>query len=433
MQGGIWYNNYDTIILSKVKDGAEKPVRYLFFDLEYATSSGGNMKICEFGYVITNENFKVIERNNLIINPNISRREWDYRVVEKILTRKIEEYEKGYTFRHYYSKIAALINNADMVLGHTLDSDAKAINDDCQRYDLPSIDYDFYDIKTLYKHFSNENKARSVTSILEELNIEGDPKEHDAEADAFNTMLALKTMVEMRKTDIKEFVNLYPDIKDSTENYVIKSVDEFEQKRKSEFLEHLNGDGTNDITNSSINKSRYRQFIDNVKPQTEFGAKFYKKKVSISTNYAAHHYKEILNLIQLIVNEGGTVTIKVSESDIFVKYEIHNEDGTPIDDIRLERVLEENQNGGSIEIIDLKELLARLEITEEELEALPPISFEFLFDDDAIIRDKKDKKIIDKIVGRTTAKTQKSGGVVYSSGEIKTTIGDLFGDILSKI
>ena len=34
--------------------------KYLFFDLEYATSKGGNIKICEFGFVITDENFKIL-------------------------------------------------------------------------------------------------------------------------------------------------------------------------------------------------------------------------------------------------------------------------------------------------------------------------------------------------------------------------------------
>ena len=41
-------------------------MKYLFFDLEYATSKGGNIKICEFGFVITDENFKILDRDNLL-------------------------------------------------------------------------------------------------------------------------------------------------------------------------------------------------------------------------------------------------------------------------------------------------------------------------------------------------------------------------------
>ena len=43
-------------------------MKYLFFDLEYATSKGGNIKICEFGYVVTDENFQILDRDNFIIN-----------------------------------------------------------------------------------------------------------------------------------------------------------------------------------------------------------------------------------------------------------------------------------------------------------------------------------------------------------------------------
>lgn len=67
-------------------------MRILFFDLEYASCKNG-CKICEFGYVITNEKFEIIERNNLIINPYISNDEWDWWALKHILTRTKKEYE----------------------------------------------------------------------------------------------------------------------------------------------------------------------------------------------------------------------------------------------------------------------------------------------------------------------------------------------------
>jgi flagellar basal body rod protein FlgG len=48
-------------------------VKYLFFDLEFANSRDGKPKICEFGYVVTDEGFRVLSRGNLIIDPNIQR------------------------------------------------------------------------------------------------------------------------------------------------------------------------------------------------------------------------------------------------------------------------------------------------------------------------------------------------------------------------
>ena len=169
------------------------------------------------------------------------------------------------------------------------------------------------------------------------------------------------------------------------------------------------------LFHNKINKRRYLQFLDNAKPQKQGGAKFKDKKVSISINYEDHHYRQMLNLIQMIVDEGGTVILKASLSDIFMRYEVHNEDGSLREDSKLKYVLEANENGANIEIVDLDELLARLGITEKELDEMPMVSFEFLFDEDAVIKDKHDKAIIERQKNKGRAK--KKGGVVYSSGE----------------
>ncbi len=66
-------------------------MRYLFYDLEYATTRGGVTSVCEFGYVVTDESFNITERGNMIINPCIYRDEWNKRVVRTILTRTVEE------------------------------------------------------------------------------------------------------------------------------------------------------------------------------------------------------------------------------------------------------------------------------------------------------------------------------------------------------
>ena len=41
-------------------------MNYLFFDCEFASCKGGQEKICEFGYVMVDENFKVLYKGNII-------------------------------------------------------------------------------------------------------------------------------------------------------------------------------------------------------------------------------------------------------------------------------------------------------------------------------------------------------------------------------
>lgn len=77
----------------------------------------------------------------------------------------------------------------------------------------------------------------------------------------------------------------------------------------------------------------------------------------------------------MIVNEGGQVIIlKASLSDVFVKYDVFMENGNLRTDSKLNYVNDANNNGANIEIIDFDELLDRLGITEEELNAMPMIS-----------------------------------------------------------
>ncbi|NMA59710.1 MAG: hypothetical protein GX959_03880 [Clostridiales bacterium] len=403
-------------------------MKYLFYDLEYATSKGGNIKICEFGYVVTDEHFNVQERNNFIIDPNISKEEWDWRVVRTILTRKVYEYENSETFPYYYSSIKRLIESADYIIGHSLNGDAKALNDDCQRYEKPSLDYDFYDIKAIFKDYSNTKKDTSVENILIALGINGEENTHDAETDAYNSMLELKKMLDSLGFTFEEIIQLCPNAKDRTENYIVDSIEKARIKREQEFKDNLNGDGLNDIKKYGDNKKRYLQFLDNVKPQGKGKDKFKNKKVSISINYEEHHYRQMLNLVQLIVNEGGQVILKASLSDIFVKYDVRMEDGSLRTDSKLNYVHEANDNGSNIEIIDFDELLERLNITENELDKMPLISFDFLFEDGAIIKDKRDKSYIEH-----KKKKERKDGVVYSDNSSGTTLGDLFGDLFSKL
>ena len=143
----------------------------------------------------------------------------------------------------------------------------------------------------------------------------------------------------------------------------------------------------------------------------------------------------MLNLIQLITDEGGTVILKGSLSDVFAKYDVVLEDGSLRDDSKLKYVMEANENGSNIEIIDFSDLLCRLSITEDELDNMPMPSFDFLFEEGAIVKDRKDLAVINRKKNpKKVEKVDRNGNkLVYSSRDSASpTLGDLFGEILSK-
>lgn len=197
-------------------------MQYLFFDLEKATSKKGG-RICEFGYVIVDENFKIVEENNLIINPNISDDDWDNYVVENLLHKTIEEYKSNPKFNHYYQKISNLILSADYVFGHSLHGDVNTMNTECKRYSRPSINFTFYEIKEFYKEIENIDKIVSVSNMLIALNITGETLEHDAENDAHNTMLILKSLLEKAQNSVQGLIKQCPNAKLENKNFNMKT------------------------------------------------------------------------------------------------------------------------------------------------------------------------------------------------------------------
>ena len=199
-------------------------MRYLFFDLEFASTRDNVRKICEFGYVVTDEDFDLIEKGNMIIDPVIKRSEWDRYVIKKILTRPVDEYLTHPDFPSYYGEIKRLFGSADFVLGHSVDSDVRAVNDECKRFSLPAIDFDFYDIKRYYKKLTNGENDTGLAKMLDELNIPRADGEHDAGIDAYNTMLAAKGMLASCGMSLGRLIDAFPDFSDRTENFVISSI-----------------------------------------------------------------------------------------------------------------------------------------------------------------------------------------------------------------
>lgn len=268
-------------------------MNYLFFDCEFATTKGGNEKICEFGFVIVDENFSILNRGNIFINPNIKTSEWDHYALKNVLTRTKEEYENMLFSPAYHKRIISLIQKANFIFGHTINYDVHALNCELQRYNLPALDFDFYDIKELYKFFTGTDKITSLENSFSELGIKGDDKKHDAEADSYNTMLVLKTILEKGKFKLEEMLEMCPNAKDRTEQFIIDSKIKAERakakKQKAIFPDGQTGTSDNSLSRENEkNYTTFRQFLDNVQATKKGIGKFKDKKISININYEMH-------------------------------------------------------------------------------------------------------------------------------------------------
>ena len=77
-------------------------MKYLFFDIECC--DGNHM--CSFGYVIVNNNFEILEKKDLVMNPEkrfkLGRDAFNPRIH---LAYNESTFRKQKTFRYFYDKI----------------------------------------------------------------------------------------------------------------------------------------------------------------------------------------------------------------------------------------------------------------------------------------------------------------------------------------
>ena len=114
-------------------------MKYLFFDIECCDG----IHICEFGYVITDEQFKVLDKECILINAEVPfKLEVRKDGRDLYLTHSEEEYRASPIFTAYYDKIKQLIEEKEQkIVGFSMNDDAKFLNTACKRYDLPPIQY----------------------------------------------------------------------------------------------------------------------------------------------------------------------------------------------------------------------------------------------------------------------------------------------------
>ena len=338
-------------------------MRYLFFDIECCVGA----HICEFGYVITDENFNPIEKKDITINPKAKfyltgrPKRPD---IELFYTE--EHYYKSPEFPEFYKEIKRLLEHDNqIIMGHAISNDADFINRACKKYDLAPINFQFHDSQKIYKEFFGINKSISLEKAGEKLNVEFPQYLHKSDEDSELTMKLVKSMCEQLEVTLPELIDLCPSCIGRTENFIVRYNEAKERWDKLLLAAQTEPDAL------SENKKRYilGKFLKTVKKTEELTPIFKGKSISISLNYELTHFREAFVLIQLIVNHGGKYKSKSSESNIFVEYPLFNENGEKLFCARLKYVEEANAAGKEIQIVSLDEFLTILGITEDNLKS----------------------------------------------------------------
>ena len=212
-------------------------MKYLFFDIECANCFEGIGKICEFGYVLIDEQLNILEKKHYIINPNA---EFDWYVAKNLLAYKKEVYTKADEYEYYFPNIQPLFTDINIhIFGYSVKHDMQYLNDEAKRYTLPFFNCQFYDVHTICNTFIDEPIAKKgVKNMCTALDVEPPAHEHKSVDDAFATMQIVKAICQRTGLSIPELIRNCEECKGQTCEGKITTV--LDERKKVERLKKAN-------------------------------------------------------------------------------------------------------------------------------------------------------------------------------------------------
>ena len=193
-------------------------MKYLFLDTESSNCYGNLYKLCEYGYVTTDESFSFIPggRRDVVVNPG---KNGKFNLVGRkdgrnlTLAHEYSEYAKAPLFEDFYVNLRFLLERKDMMIFLWASiNDIQALMDNCFRYRLPKIHFVSYDVQMLFKAVIPE--VQGIPSLEKaaaylEIDLTGITP-HRPDDDALMTMLILKALCQRSGKTPSELVKECP-------------------------------------------------------------------------------------------------------------------------------------------------------------------------------------------------------------------------------
>ena len=289
-------------------------------------------KICAFGYCLTDEKFNILEKEDLLINPQGGFHLTDRKATQGlVLPYEYGNFKSYPTFLGYKDRIYGLLEDKDtLVIGHATMNDVKYLNLESKRFSLPSFKFDFADTQFLYMNrVGNFARQFGLGSIAEELGVAF--VAHRAVDDAYATMKIAEALckAEGENVTLPDLLQKYKIKLGRIENYEIAQTTSVgleayraEQERRKEERERL--------------KIEFYRFVDREKRKRSKEGTLKNKSICFS------HPLELelplsKKLLLALFSQGGYFTSRAEDCDIYVCFE--GEGGPRIKSVKKGRVL----------------------------------------------------------------------------------------------
>lgn len=364
-------------------------MKYISFDIECCDGK----HICEFGYVITNENFKILKKECFTINPdkpfNLKGRK---NRPDCILFFSEETYYQSPQFPSFYSTIKDLLSTPDSIIfGYAIKSDAIFLRDACKRYHLPPINFRFVDSQLLYREFSGKKDSTSLEKVENILKLEQPQFHHKSDEDALLSIELVEKICEKLNVMVQELITLCPSACGNSHNFNIQYAGNDLQSMLKALEINPNA------LSQNKKKNCVQKFSKVVQPQGKIiNSCLNSKKICFSSFFEKNYTKETIKLIQILANYGCEYKMKVSENDYYVASDEELTNIKPKKNTRYEAAIR-NDDRRNVKILSFADFLKIVNLTVNALEKLK----------------------------MPTVKNQKSlKSRVYSTDNVSNTLGD---------
>lgn len=146
-------------------------MKYLFFDVECSNCHNGIGKLCEFGYVLTDEQFNILAKDDIPMSPGRgywSRFDLTGREGERdlILAYEYDYYYEQPEFPYFYERIKKLMCDKDTIcFAYSMGNDLRHIHNTCERYKKEPFNYECYDVQMLVaRHLEKKGQVNLETA-----------------------------------------------------------------------------------------------------------------------------------------------------------------------------------------------------------------------------------------------------------------------------
>lgn len=290
-------------------------MKYLFFDIECSNCFNGVGKMCEFGYVLCDENLNVMKCNDIPMSPGKGRGN-RFHLTGRKHEKDLElAYENDYYFNQpefpsFYNQIKKLMEDPDTIcFAYSMNNDILHLFNSCMRYGLEPINYECYDVQQLVAAYLEKKGQMPLHNACKEIvgpNSVVKLHEHLSRDDAMMEKLIFEAICVLTKKKPQELLEESKFASANSNEFANRIIEREKRKR-----------------NKTAGHDLYRSLIIEGEEldKPEYDGKRYNFSGELKSDLP------ILNsAIELVKSQGGILCNNLSKTDYFIVHDDKNKE-----------------------------------------------------------------------------------------------------------